>query len=108
MESSLQQLQQDLADLFRQTNKTPNRLRPMGGAGEQGRVTPPSPELQRAEAELKRVLANIEAGQKEMGVPVRAAKTSNPEAELKQLLAEIKARQAEWNAPSTPVAVSSK
>jgi hypothetical protein len=110
MESGINQLNRDLADLFDQLGRRPRRTppSPMGGSSDEVRSTQPSPELLRAEAELKKVMAKIEAGQKEMGVPVRTVKGANPEAELKRLMAEIKARRAEWNAPSPPVAVSSK
>jgi hypothetical protein len=75
----------------------------------QGSLLPvPSPESERARAEVGRLLAEIAAVQNTRATPARVAKP-NPETEVQRLLDEIAAVQASPKVPMGPaVAVSGK
>jgi hypothetical protein len=69
--------------------------KPAGGAS-----LAPSPELERARADVQRQLAAIEAAQRQ-GDRAPVAKSADPRAEVQRLLADIEATQASWKTPAT-------
>ena len=76
------------------------QLRPGEGRGDASVMDfRPSPELERARAEVRREVAALEAMQKEWAAPVRL-RNRDPQAQVRRELAEIEALQKAWSAPA--------
>ena len=76
------------------------QLRPGEGRGDSAVMDfRPSPELERARAEVRREVAALEAMQKEWAAPVRVG-NRDPQSPVRRELAEIEALQKAWSAPA--------